>query len=300
MANTCGGARVGERTCSVDGCERKFYGGGYCQLHYKRVLKTGSPEPRVFTPRVCKVEGCGGNASKLGTGRGWCGRHYQRWQRYGDPLGEHQHEPVVGIAPCSIDGCDEVVSARGWCVKHYTRWARFGDPATRLRGEVVNDCRVCPGCGVDKPLGEYTPNSTGRCRPCVATAARVRREDPQVKEALRDYYLQRKKADPGIMAERARNWRERNPDHVRMHGAMRRARLATARVEAFSPREIFERDSWTCGICEEPIEPDLAYPAPMSASLDHIIPLARGGFHERLNCQAAHLICNVRKGARVA
>jgi hypothetical protein len=219
---------------------------------------------------------------------------------HGDPLGEHQHEPVVGIAPCAIEGCDELVKARGWCVRHYTRWTVHGDPCARPRGEVVNGCRICPGCGVDKPLIEYTPNSTGRCRPCVAAAARARREDPRVKEAMRDYYLRYSEANPGIMAERARSWRERNPDHVRMHGAMRRARLATVRVEAFSPREIFERDGWTCGICTEPIDPGAAHPDRMSASLDHIIPLSRGGFHERLNCQAAHLICNIRKGARVA
>lgn len=116
---------------------------------------------------------------------------------------------------------------------------------------------------------------------------------------MRNYSVRYAEANPGIMAARARSWRERNPDHVRMHGAMRRARLATARVEAFSPREVFERDGWVCGICKDPIDPTLAYPEVMSASLDHIIPLSRGGFHERLNCQAAHLQCNVRKGARM-
>jgi 5-methylcytosine-specific restriction endonuclease McrA len=37
----------------------------------------------------------------------------------------------------------------------------------------------------------------------------------------------------------------------------------------------------------------------MSVSLDHVIPLSRGGNHEPGNVQCSHLACNVRKGARV-
>lgn len=35
---------------------------------------------------------------------------------------------VIGVAPCSIEGCEAVVFARGWCSRHYTRWTRHGDP----------------------------------------------------------------------------------------------------------------------------------------------------------------------------
>lgn len=34
-------------------------------------------------------------------------------------------------------------------------------------------------------------------------------------------------------------------------------------------------------------------------SVDHIVPLARGGSHSADNVQSAHLLCNLRKGARV-
>jgi 5-methylcytosine-specific restriction endonuclease McrA len=36
-------------------------------------------------------------------------------------------------------------------------------------------------------------------------------------------------------------------------------------------------------------------PDPMSPSLDHILPLSKGGTHEPRNVQLAHLGCNVRK-----
>ncbi|MEV6398476.1 HNH endonuclease [Streptomyces sp. NPDC051907] len=37
----------------------------------------------------------------------------------------------------------------------------------------------------------------------------------------------------------------------------------------------------------------------MSASLDHIIPLARQGDHTRINVQLAHLLCNLRKSDKL-
>ncbi|WP_158070491.1 HNH endonuclease [Streptomyces luteocolor] len=36
----------------------------------------------------------------------------------------------------------------------------------------------------------------------------------------------------------------------------------------------------------------------MSPSLDHVIPLSRGGSHRRDNVQLAHLRCNLRKNNR--
>lgn len=69
--------------------------------------------------------------------------------------------------------------------------------------------------------------------------------------------------------------------------------------EEFDRDEIFERDAWTCGICCEPIDPYLAYPEPLSASIDHVVPWSRGGAHTRENSQAAHLVCNLQKGAQV-
>lgn len=71
-------------------------------------------------------------------------------------------------------------------------------------------------------------------------------------------------------------------------------------AEVFEYREIFDRDSWVCGICETAVDPALAWPDPMSVSLDHIVPLSLGGAHIRTNVRCTHLVCNVRKGARVA
>jgi 5-methylcytosine-specific restriction endonuclease McrA len=68
--------------------------------------------------------------------------------------------------------------------------------------------------------------------------------------------------------------------------------------EIFDRFEIFERDGWRCGICGEHVDSALEHPHPLSASIDHVVPLGRGGEHRRSNVRCAHLICNNRRGIR--
>lgn len=80
----------------------------------------------------------------------------------------------------------------------------------------------------------------------------------------------------------------------------RRAQKLGTQVEDIRPVDIYERDIWLCGLCLTPVDPDVSWPDPMSASLDHVLPLSKGGTHTYENVQLAHLTCNVSKGNRVA
>jgi 5-methylcytosine-specific restriction endonuclease McrA len=81
--------------------------------------------------------------------------------------------------------------------------------------------------------------------------------------------------------------------------ARKRAERVSIGAEQFSHEEIFERDHWRCGVCREPVDQALKWPDPRSASLDHVRPLAADGRHIRANVQLAHLVCNMRKNAKV-
>jgi hypothetical protein len=90
----------------------------------------------------CAVQGCVGRAVR----RGWCGKHYQRWIKYGDPLAVRSrwddHE-LVSSHQCSVDGCEALVLARELCSLHYQRWQAHGDPlivlpSGRSRGSSEN------------------------------------------------------------------------------------------------------------------------------------------------------------------
>ena len=48
-----------------------------------------------------------------------------------------------------------------------------------------------------------------------------------------------------------------------------------------------------CAICGRPVDKSLRFPDPMSPTVDHIVPLAKGGHPSDLeNLQLAHWICN--------
>lgn len=209
------------------------------------------------------------------------------------------------MADCSISGCDGAVFARGWCSKHYTRWHRRGDPAVRMRGEVVDGKKICPGCQEDKPLSEYGCRKDARCLACQAAAARARRlvnSTPQVPhfDAVCGHCSAPFKANK-------RRWRYCSPECSAAREykdnwknvAGRRVKERAATVERFTREEIFERDGWVCQICLEPIDPTVKKPDTRCASIDHVVPISLGGEHSRANVQAAHLVCNLIKGARI-
>lgn len=51
-----------------------------------------------------------------------------------------------------------------------------------------------------------------------------------------------------------------------------------------------------CAICGKPVDFKLKFPHPMSATVDHIIPVSKGGHPSDIdNLQLAHLKCNRAK-----
>jgi len=88
---------------------------------------------------------------------------------------------------------------------------------------------------------------------------------------------------------------------ARTHGSKgsgrhrKRARKHGVGYEPIRLATVLERDGWVCGICTEPISRAATYPDPMQPSLDHIVPMSKGGSHTYSNVQAAHHRCNTLK-----
>lgn len=272
----------------MEGCPDKHYGRGWCHRHYQRWRKWGDPDTVVQShpqPAVCVVDGCASTPHA----RGLCPTHYRRSRLYGDPLAVAPPRERSRPQPCSINGCGGPVRARGWCVKHYTRAVRHGDPMYDERNpNRPGGLRRCYRCREELPILCYYPHpSTGlsrACRTCTrAVRLRWRNENVERERAASRAYLRQ------------------NLHRYRQYNMQRRARIAGAsQVEPFTAEEVFERDEWCCGLCDDPIEPERSWPDPMSPSVDHVVPLSKGGHHTLANVQAAHLVCNMRKGAQVA
>jgi 5-methylcytosine-specific restriction endonuclease McrA len=75
----------------------------------------------------------------------------------------------------------------------------------------------------------------------------------------------------------------------------KRARHFGVEYEPISKTKLFERDGYLCGICGEPTKKDEAVPHPQAPTIDHIVPMSRGGPHLYSNVQCACFECNWRK-----
>lgn len=80
-----------------------------------------------------------------------------------------------------------------------------------------------------------------------------------------------------------------------------RARKFNNFVASVNRKQIFELDSYRCHLCKRKCRRSTTYLAnsrvlhPLSPTIDHLIPLSKGGTHEPANCRTACFQCNSRK-----
>lgn len=108
---------------------------------------------------------------------------------------------------------------------------------------------------------------------------------------------------PGGNPEHNRNRWASLSDAARHRARQRaRARHRNRQVtwDGVTDEQILERDRWMCRMDKclygsRRINPKRKYPDKRSASIDHIVPLARGGDDTGFNKRAAHLGCNMAR-----
>jgi len=256
---------MANRTCSVGGCRGDVYCKSMCVRHYTRAHRGWPLEPN----RRTECNQCGAelppSTGRPGPPRLYCSKSCQWRASY--------------IRTQRQQGKDRRDAARASLVKACPECSAMFTPARttaqvycslrcQRRALADSKTRICSEPGCDRPH-----RAKGLCN--MHYKAKLRSEG-RIKT-------------PAWDERRRANWQKR---YALSRGA--------EDAESFDYREIFDRDNWTCGICSEPVDPDLSWPDPLSVSLDHIVPVSRGGKHARDNAQCSHLGCNVRKGARVA
>ena len=103
---------------------------------------------------------------------------------------------------------------------------------------------------------------------------------PIVIERIIRRRVKRKRTAQSLEARRIR----RRIYKMRQQEAIRNAFVSPVYLD-----EIFERDKAHCYLCKGDV-------VRTEASLDHVIPLSRGGIHDPSNVRLAHRRCNSRKG----
>lgn len=127
----------------------------------------------------------------------------------------------------------------------------------------------------------------------AAMNKRYREASPERREAARRRSEKWQAENPDAPSR----WPSRSPEQIRLRVAARRARKQETAVGPIDTEALWRHCDGRCMLCTELIDRSLRHPDPMSASLDHIVPLSKGGGHLQENLQWTHLICNVRKGS---
>lgn len=227
---------------------------------------------------ACSIDEC----EKSVLARGWCGTHYRRWQSTGST------ETTRFIKrPCSIEGCEKVSEKRTWCAAHYRRWRLTGSTGAaeikQFKKPIVDGRRECSVCLEWTPIEGFN------------AASHLGSLDHRCRECQRAVNAKWREANPAYWQE----WQKANPQETRDIANRRRAKKVSGEYEKIDRGAVFERDNFECHICSEPIPMDAKFPHPLSPTLDHVIPLNKGGGHLYSNLAAAHFRCNVIKGDRL-
>lgn len=89
---------------------------------------------------------------------------------------------------------------------------------------------------------------------------------------------------------------ERKRTRDRKKTLIRQKAISNPRI---SVELIAKRDSFLCHLCNQIVDMDIKRTDKMGATIDHLLPLSKGGLDTMENVALAHWICNIRKGNRV-
>lgn len=199
---------------------------------------------------------------------------------------------------CEFPGCTNKVKATGLCNTHYRQKLKYGRPGSTLTHNKGKICKV-DGCKKDAV-------SKGMCRnhyiqnlkygdpnvlikrfnhgPCSVCNERPARKKGMCQKC---YYRHRAATNP----EFAEKMSSRN--------GRRRAAKNGGKSEKYTKSDVIESYGSKCHLCGEDIDLTKKYPDQQSFTMDHVIPISKGGDDILSNIRPAHFSCNSRKRDRV-
>jgi 5-methylcytosine-specific restriction endonuclease McrA len=171
---------------------------------------------------------------------------------------------------------------------------RFVHGHNRRLPREAPDSKTCSKCQTSKPAAAFyrdkakTSGLSAQCRECRKAAAKEWQQANL--ERHRELHAAWVAANQERNRELKRRWQTANPAKRAENENRRRVRKRAGRVEKVDPWAIYERDGGRCHICGRHV-------AKKDMSLDHLIPVSKGGDHLAVNIRLAHLRCNIKRGA---
>ena len=171
---------------------------------------------------------------------------------------------------------------------------RFVHGHNRRLPRLVRTSKRCSRCDQEKKVEEFYADKSKRdglsaeCRSC--RKERAKSWYVENRERARDLSERWKQANPERYHAAKMRWQKTNLQKGAEKQRRRAVRLRGGRVEKIDPWFIYTRDGGRCHICHKRV-------AKKEMSLDHLIPVSKGGDHIAVNIRLAHLSCNIRRGA---
>lgn len=263
-----------------------------CAKHYDRWTRANK--------RPCSIDGC--TATSLA--RGYCSKHYNEWR-------------ATQNGPCSFEGCDRGALVKGYCEMHYRRTVDNGDPGKvqkRAANPIVvtaDGKRICVTCQVPKQPAEFhkdNSNSDGyrnECKTCVLKRERNRyaNDSDRYRELRRQQRAQDIERFRAV--DMARYHRNRDKRIALATAAFHKRRALMLTIETdkgITVPALRKIHGDQCCYCKTTMvfksQPAALGIKPERATIEHILPLSRGGTHTFDNVTLACHSCNVRKNSK--
>jgi 5-methylcytosine-specific restriction endonuclease McrA len=153
----------------------------------------------------------------------------------------------------------------------------------------------CMTCGREKAT-EWFRRLEGDKREARRDYERRRWQTPAFKNRQREYARQDEERIKKSIRNKA--WKQANRASCTDRQNARHASYRTAFVEEVTLDYLFQRDKGLCKLCGDKLNMATKWPHAKTATRDHIIPLSKGGTHERNNLQLACAKCNIAKQNR--
>lgn len=268
-------------TCAEPGCPKASHARGLCGAHYSKHYKLGTLPPLPAKPTGCISEGC----QERHYLREMCRYHYEKWREAQAP-------------ECSAEGCEKGVRSKGLCGAHYQVFRR--EAQAECADPDCSDKANAGGlCGKHYRRARVAANPACSAGWCDRNAVHQGLCSTHHSQVWRLGALIPDEFDCGVCGGRFRR------SEWRLQGSALRCprcqvKAGTVHRWCMTVDELAQRDGTDCAICREPVDMSLRRPDLMSPSVEHVIPRALGGEDVPENLALAHLLCNMRKGARAA
>ena len=320
--------------CKVDGCESVCANSGYCGKHYMRFKRHGDPlkvtKQRYSEDSICLVQNCNSKPKANGLcnkhwnlerkkssekcsvnkctnpvkARNLCSTHYDKLRSENKPK-------------CSVEECQKNEHVKGYCNQHYLLWKKHGDPlAGSYRMPFKNainhedGTRTCTKCLQRLPLSAFHRDKSApdglraMCKSCrinkVKDWYQENIEERRIKQTTRrrkNIHIERQRDN-----ERYERDREKRIALATEHSHRRKARKLNTVVEkGISILSLKKKHGTKCYYCGKEMDFKKGIGRKFNndmATIEHLIPLARGGEHTFENTVLACRFCNISRGAK--